>query len=159
MRALIQALMAAAVLLAGGAILGSYRQTDLAGSPRIIDGDTIVVNGVHVRLLGIDAPEREQRCGPMPCGHLARDALGNLIGPDPVRCAGQGLDRYGRLLATCTVKKLDIGRFMVQSGWAVAYLRYSRQYEPEQIDARAHRRGIWATEFEMPDDWRRRHRK
>ena len=35
---------------------------DLVGVPRIIDGDTVVINGTKVRLQGIDAPETEQFC-------------------------------------------------------------------------------------------------
>jgi len=34
----------------------------LTGPARVIDGDTIIVAGEHVRLEGIDAPERKQTC-------------------------------------------------------------------------------------------------
>jgi hypothetical protein len=34
----------------------------LAGPARIIDGDTIVIDRVHARRYGIDAPESEQSC-------------------------------------------------------------------------------------------------
>src|SRR3954453_8833511 len=36
--------------------------TSLWGLPRVVDGDTIVLDGRHVRLDGIDAPESDQIC-------------------------------------------------------------------------------------------------
>ena len=38
----------------------------ITGVPRIVDGDSIVINGVKIRLHGIDAPERTQTCGGEP---------------------------------------------------------------------------------------------
>ena len=35
---------------------------ELAGTARVIDGDTIEVAGTRVRLWGIDAPEHDQTC-------------------------------------------------------------------------------------------------
>lgn len=32
------------------------------GYPRIVDGDTVVLNGKNIRLQGIDAPETRQTC-------------------------------------------------------------------------------------------------
>ncbi|NWM64748.1 hypothetical protein GY649_24610, partial [Escherichia coli] len=36
---------------------------EITGKAYVIDGDTVVVTGQHVRLKGIDAPELAQRCG------------------------------------------------------------------------------------------------
>src|SRR5207245_752438 len=38
----------------------SARAADIVGVPRIIDGDTIQINSVRIRLEGIDAPETDQ---------------------------------------------------------------------------------------------------
>src|SRR5262245_10467131 len=35
---------------------------DVIGVPRILDGDTVEINGVKIRLQGIDAPETDQLC-------------------------------------------------------------------------------------------------
>ena len=35
---------------------------NLSGAARVIDGDTIVINGTHIRLAGVDSPERSQTC-------------------------------------------------------------------------------------------------
>ena len=34
----------------------------IIGFPKIIDGDTIKINGISIRLHGIDTPERHQKC-------------------------------------------------------------------------------------------------
>ena len=40
----------------------STNAADLVGIPRIVDGDTVEISGVKVRLEGIDAPEVNQFC-------------------------------------------------------------------------------------------------
>jgi endonuclease YncB( thermonuclease family) len=52
------------------------------GQARVIDGDTLVIAGQHIRLDGIDAPETKQVCkrdGDRRCG-LASRAV-ELAGP------------------------------------------------------------------------------
>ena len=44
-------------------------------------------------------------------------------------------------------------------GWAVAYVRYSKDYVPAEAIAKSEKRGIWATEFVMPWEWRRERRR
>jgi endonuclease YncB( thermonuclease family) len=41
---------------------------------------------------------------------------------------------------------------MVEEGFAVAF----GAYQSEEAAARSARRGIWASEFERPQEWRRR---
>jgi endonuclease YncB( thermonuclease family) len=57
--------MRRAILLFGlllALALGGETRADVTGPARVIDGDTIVVDGEHVRLQGIDAPEKRQTC-------------------------------------------------------------------------------------------------
>ena len=35
---------------------------EIVGIPRVIDGDTVHIDNQKIRLEGIDAPEKEQRC-------------------------------------------------------------------------------------------------
>ena len=44
---------------------------------------------------------------------------------------------------------------MVANGWTLAYRRYSLDYVDDEAEARAARRGIWASEFVKPWEWRR----
>ena len=41
-------------------------------------------------------------------------------------------------------------------GMAMAYRAFSSRYVDQEDQARDLRRGIWATDFEAPWDWRRR---
>jgi hypothetical protein len=45
---------------------------------------------------------------------------------------------------------MDINRAMVESGYAVAYRKYSTDFVDAEERAKAARRGIWASTFELP---------
>ena len=128
---------------------------------RVIDGDTIAIGDERIRLFGIDAPEHDQVCSqagrPVRCGDEATSQLRALIGSKRVTCEGRNRDRYGRLIATCSVDGNDVGRQMIASGWAVAFRRYSEEYVPEEDAARTARRGLWRGGFQRPIEWRAEH--
>ena len=100
-------------------------------APRAVDGDTIACANlpVHVRLLGIDAPELPGHCRPgRQCtpgdGQASARALAALLRSGPVWVAGTAHDRYGRLLARVSVAGIDASCRMLATGAAVR--RYSR---------------------------------
>lgn len=132
---------------------------DVNGSAEIIDGDTLVVAGMKVRLFGVDAPETNQSCfkgnETWQCGVAAAQALRSLIGNADVRCSGQEIDIYGRLIASCSIGQADIARELVAAGWATAFRQYSEQYVAEETHAKASRLGIWSSTFDLPEDFRR----
>ncbi len=125
-------------------------------SPDIRDGDTLVLAGRKVRLLGLDAPEMGQMCGEesahWPCGRFAKNRLAALTRGQMVRCQGKGRDRYDRILAYCETKAGDIGARLVAEGWAVSR---SSRYDRLEAQARRDGRGIWRGPFTDPADWRR----
>lgn len=128
----------------------------VSGRARVVDGDTLVVAGVHLRLSGIDAPESKQICRDLagrgwPCGARATAALETLTRGAEVRCTGDERDRYDRLLARCTAGGRDLGATLVAEGMAFAYRKYSLAYVAEEEQARAARRGIWAGRAEAPE--------
>lgn len=131
----------------------------IMGLPRIVDGDSLVINGAKIRLHGIDAPERNQTCGSEPnrwdCGRQSSRALAEMIDRAPVICHERDVDRYGRIVAVCTVGDVLLNARMVAEGWAVAYRQYSKDYISEEDQARTGGRGIWSGEFVRPEDWRR----
>jgi len=148
----------AAILLCAfsGAAAVGVRQ--IAGIASVIDGDTIEIHGTRIRLFGIDAPESRQSCSKADmlwrCGQRAALALSDFVGRTPLVCDAFGHDRYRRVIARCFRNGLDINRWMVANGWAVAYRRYSRDYVADEDGARADRLGIWSGTFMMPWDWR-----
>jgi endonuclease YncB( thermonuclease family) len=134
--------------------------SDLAGNAVVIDGDTIDVAGVRVRLEGIDAPEADQRCRDKEgrdylCGISATNGLKALIGTAPVSCRRMGKDTYGRTLAVCSGENgIELNSELVQLGLAVAFRRYSDRYAAVEDAARAAREGLWAGSFEHPGCFR-----
>ena len=62
----------------------------LSGRARVVDGDTLDLGGVRIRLHGIDAPESAQGCRARgrgwSCGREATRALAGRIGGQPVAC-------------------------------------------------------------------------
>lgn len=132
----------------------------LTGKPYVTDGDTVKVSGERIRLEGIDAPERNQRCKDASgksydCGIVSTAALRNKIGRNSITCEGTKRDRYGRFLGTCYINEVDLNSWMVQNGYALAYRRYSRRYVSAEQEARENSRGVWAGEFVVPWSWRK----
>ena len=93
-----------------------------AAEVRVIDGDTIEIDGTHYRINGIDAPEHGQKCGGWSCGKDATDALIALVKNQDIVCQTIANDGYGREIATCYAGDIDIGRAMVEAGHAWAFL-------------------------------------
>lgn len=125
------------------------------GVARSIDGDSLMVAQTSIRLYGIDAPEFDQICtrggARWACGTEAAERLSRLVTGKDVTCVPVGRDQYQRLLARCSLLGTDVNRTMVQTGYAIAYRRYSSDYVSAEEQAKAAKRGIWAGEFEMPD--------
>ncbi len=136
------------------AVLDEFSMQEVAGRVRVVDGDTIMLAGQRIRLVGMDAPERGQSCrrdgAAYDCGEQARLRLVALIGDGEVACRGNQRDRYGRLLMRCVVGGTDVNAAMVRAGWAVAY----GDYGSEERKARSEATGLWAGDFERPGRWR-----
>ena len=100
-----------------------------AGDLRIIDGDTIILHGEKIRFSGIDAPELKQTCikydQPVYCGILAKEVLLKRIGNKIPTCIKEGKDFYNRFLAECFINESSLSRYLVRSGYAFAYRKYS----------------------------------
>ncbi|ALK08645.1 thermonuclease family protein [Blastochloris viridis] len=144
--------------LAWLALLWRGEPGEVAGFARVIDGDSLAIDGRDVRLFGIDAPELHQLCErggrPWPCGEAAKRRLGELAASRFVRCTVRDTDRYRRAVSDCRAGGEDLGQRMVEAGLAVA----ERGYFTAEVAARAAGRGIWAGGFERPAEWRRAHR-
>ena len=124
---------------------------------RVIDADTVDVDGVRYRLHGIDAPEARQSCRAWgrtwDCGAAATEAL--MSHAQDMTCAGSDTDAYGRTIGVCSGGGQDLNAWLVANGWALAYRRYSEDYVSEEEQARANRRGVHRGQFIEPWNWRR----
>lgn len=132
----------------------------IRGAARVIDGDTIEIEGRRIRLEGIDAPEASQTCtrrfflGTWRCGASAAKMLTDMVAGRQVACESHGNDKYGRMLAICFADGQDINARMVRAGLAWAFVKYSSTYVAVEQEARAARRGIFATDNEPAWDYR-----
>jgi endonuclease YncB( thermonuclease family) len=142
-------------LIAVAAALFFPPERTLSGRATALDGDTLRIGETRIRLLGLDAVELEQTCldtsgAEWPCGRQARAFLAGLTGDRSIFCAGEGTDRYRRVLARCKADA-DLGDSIVRAGWAVAELEYTVAL----TEARLNGRGIWSGRFDEPAEWRR----
>jgi endonuclease YncB( thermonuclease family) len=146
------------------AIYSVAEAADISGIPRVVDGDTLAIGATKIRLEGIDAPETDQIClnakgNHWTCGIEARDRLEAHIGARVVGCSSNSTDVYQRSLATCSLAGENLNKWMVQEGWALAYVKYSSAYQPAEEDARVNQRGLWQGAFIAPWDWRHKNNK
>lgn len=130
------------------------------GDVHVIDGDGFTFDGRTVRIWGIDAPELTQECGDASgkryaCGKSSKAFLSEIFGDSVPICQTIDRDRFGRDVSRCEIDGQDVGRAMVQAGWAVDYTRFSGgTYQADQRAAQAERIGLWSGSFDMPWDWR-----
>ena len=127
---------------------------------KITDGDTIRINGEKIRLSGIDTPELRQTCLKqgiqVPCGIEAKQILIDKIADNEIVCIREGKDQYKRTLAECFVNNESLSSYLVKSGYAFAYRRYSKKFITDEDFARTNKIGMWSMEFDYPWDWRKK---
>ena len=121
---------------------------------QVFDGDTISVANVGVvRLIGVDAPEKHGSYrASEPFGDDAAAYLrGLLLGKDVrLEYDGPRADPYKRTLAYVFLADGRLANLeVIRAGWAETYRRFTFIRKPDFLaaerDARAARRGMWAT--------------
>jgi|HigsolmetaAR204D_1030405.scaffolds.fasta_scaffold02579_3 endonuclease YncB( thermonuclease family) len=157
------AVLAALVMLAGTARGQSAHDpyVPVTGMAQALEGDLLTINGMTVRLYGLDAPEIGQFCiarggRPYDCGRAATNMLQRLVANREVTCT-----LFSRLpsrseVGVCTVDGVDLGGVMVLSGWAFSTRGLSNRYEPHEARAQATRQGLWSGQAERPWVWRQK---
>ena len=142
----------------------SAAQRTVAGPAEVIDGDSLLVGGVRIRILDVDAPESGQFCfakgesvdqGAWHCGRRAAAALSDWIGAQEVSCdmAAQGIHKGW--LARCSVDGKDLAEWLATNGWAVPAPACKCEVVRSASDhAKSAGLGIWSSAFTMPWDWR-----
>ena len=126
---------------------------------KVVDGDTIHLNGEKIRFSGIDTPELKQTCLKEgiqnPCGVTAKQILIGKIGNNNVKCISEGKDQYKRILAECFVNNESLSSYLVRSGYAFAYKKKKKNFIPDEDYARINKLGMWSMEFDYPWDYRK----
>ena len=97
----------------------------MCGSVRhtcIVDGDTIWLEGLNLRLESYDTPEPyNDICGgraEVELAHRASARLRELLNQNPFTVQTHGEDRYGRTLATIRIGGRDVGDILIAEGLA-----------------------------------------
>ena len=130
-----------------------------ADNLKIIDADTIVLNGEKIRFSGIDAPELKQTCmqndEKVECGLSAKMLLVKKIGNNIPKCISEGKDVYKRTIAECFVNGESLSKFLVRSGYAFAYRKYSKKFIKDEEFAKINKAGMWSMAFQYPWSFRR----
>jgi endonuclease YncB( thermonuclease family) len=89
----------------------------------IVDGDTLKIDGVTIRIVGIDTPETyRSRCeNELVLGLKAKERLRALVDRGGVTYQATGTDRYGRTLARVFAGDVNVGETLLKEGYALAY--------------------------------------
>jgi micrococcal nuclease len=121
---------------------------------RVIDGDTIVVQGhVRVRLIGVDTPETKHPRKPVePLGPEATEFTRSQVEDRDVTLQfdRERRDRYGRVLAYVYVDGKLLNEEIIRAGFSRAETHFkfdramAKRFLEAEAEAREAGRGIWA---------------
>lgn len=130
------------------------------GYAEAITGDMLDINGLHVKLLGIESPYMQQTCADKfgqgyACGQKSRNWLQDWLQGKMVKCHIISPQNNGRATGVCFAEGYDIGAVVVNAGWAVAYTKNTDVYVPYEQQAGRKKRGLWAGTFYKPWDWKK----
>ena len=117
----------------------------------VSDGDTITVidklkTEHKVRLMGIDAPEKNQEFGIQ-----SKQALSNFVFQKEVTVDYKKLDKYQRKVGKVILDKQDVCLAMIELGMAWHYKDYEKEqlktdrdlYRQAELKARESQIGLW----------------
>ena len=124
----------------------------------VTDGDTVkVLDAAHtewkIRLMGIDAPEKQQAFG-----NRSKSNLSDLVFGKNVIVEYSKKDRYGRTVGKILINGVDANLEQVKAGMAWHYKKYAKEqlFEDRETYARAEeqasagRRGLWSEAEPVP---------
>lgn len=113
-------------------------ETVLRGRCWVVDGDTIVIDKIHVRLAGIDAPELDH-----PWGRQSKWALVQLCKGQMVTARIRPELSYDRVVAECYLPDgRDLAAELVRSGLALDWPKFSGG-KYRHLETSEARRKLW----------------
>lgn len=126
---------------------GANGDARVLGRAEVIDGDTLEIGVVRIRLNGIDAPEAGQTClrasgQSWQCGTAATHRLAELVEGKEIECRARDRDVCGRIIADCWQDRTYVNQRLIADGLAWAFVRYSDAFLKEEARARSAGRGF-----------------
>ncbi|WP_162300868.1 thermonuclease family protein [Alkalilacustris brevis] len=105
----------------------------LRGPAHVIDGDTIDLGATRIRIHGIDAPERAERCAKAngadwACGLWAQYETERRYQGEVLECRDLGERTHGRVVAQCFHQGRDIALDLIAAGVVQACPRYALEH-------------------------------
>ena len=92
-----------------------------SGYAHVIDGDTIKIRGMKIRLAGVNAPELDK-----PYGVKSKYEMVKIVKGKTVYVVPDGTTSYDRIVATCYVDgDVDIGAELIRRGLALDIPRFT----------------------------------
>jgi endonuclease YncB( thermonuclease family) len=144
--------------------LNPFSSTMVEGTAAAVSGDVLRVKGQLVRLDGIEAPDREQRCGTAAptkgqskrwaCGEAAVEMLSRTVRGKTVRCSVSGQDDLGRPRGTCLIGEQNVGAELVRVGLAFSDGGLLSGFGSLEREARNQKIGIWRGDADRPSEHR-----
>lgn len=121
-----------------GTYPGPQTARTLKGKCWVIDGDTIVIDKVHIRIAGIDAPEMNH-----PWGRKSKSAMIQLCKGQIITAELQPDSTYDRAVGVCSLPDgRDLAAELVKMGLAIDWPKFSggryKHLEPPGI-----RKKLW----------------
>lgn len=97
------------------------RRRELRGRAWVIDGDTIAIDRIKIRLAGIDAPELDEPWGQKSKWEMVRLCKGQIV---TARLTGEM--SYDRMVGTCYLDDgRDLGAELIKAGLALDFAHFS----------------------------------
>lgn len=137
-----------------------YPKEFTAHVEKVLDGDTIIVDGMRIRLAGIDAPELDQHSfDKKPIGLWSREYLRKYIENKKVTILWKRRGKYGRIIGEVFYQNKSVNELLLINGMALSYFDYKSFYSSMEFDARLKRVGIFKTfGFYKPSFFRKKKR-
>jgi endonuclease YncB( thermonuclease family) len=123
--------------------------------PDTANATTFQIDGKTIRIAGVIAPKPEETCkrqngGDWPCGRTALHSFRLFLGGRPIECFFPYADTAVEITAPCRVGKVDLGLWLLKTGWAKPGAYATEEYLKASESAHCNRRGLWRGEVTVP---------
>lgn len=125
-----------------------------------IDGDSFyLTNGKEIRLAEVDCPEITNKDHIQPYGPEAKAFTTKYLAGKTVTLKSVAVDKYGRQVCEVYVDHVWFNEVLVKAGMAWVYARYSsKKLYKEELQAKAAKVGLWASDAVPPYIWRKKYK-
>ena len=89
---------------------------------RVIDGDTLIVDDVRIRIEGLSCDEAGT-----PMGDAQTKFLAQWMSWTEVECTTTGAKSFNREIGSCQINGTDLGRGMIVAAYCQPCRRYDRE--------------------------------